>query len=429
MENDEPGHWVDGGAMTRLSRLVRRCGPATPFAAGLLPAGLMLAVVAGPLVYPAWLAARTRHRPEPTPPRAENLPSLSVVVPAYREHAVIAAKVDDVLVNGYPGGLEVLVVADDAPTASAARATGARVLTGHQRLGKAAALDRGVAAAAGDVIVMSDANTVLRPGSLANLARWFADDAVGAVAGEKRVQGDGEGAYWRYESWLKRRESRLGSTIGMVGELAAVRRAAWRPLPADVTVDDLWIALDAIEGGWRVVYEPEAIAVESAPDNAREAWERRTRIVAGTFDLLWRRRHLLVRRDVVAVQLWGHKLLRQSLGPLAHAALALLALRRARRSRGAAAVVAAHLVGAAAAVAQLTGRAVPRPLAVAGQVVFLQAVAIAGLLRYLRGERPAVWAKPQRPPGLPDVFAGRRDRDADRAVDRIDLDAGLRFGA
>ncbi len=382
----------------------------------LLPAGLVLAVAAGPLLYPAWLAARTRHRPDATPPPAEVLPVLSVVVPAYREQAVIADKVADLLANGYPGALEILVVADDPQTADAARAVGVRVLEGHDRRGKSAALERGVAAARGDVIVMSDANTVLRPGSLAALARWFADDGVGAVAGEKHVEGQGEGIYWRYESWLKRRESRLGSTIGLVGELAAIRRSAWRPLPVDVAVDDLWIALYALEAGWRVVYEPAAVALETAAENWRDSWERRTRVVAGTFDVLWRRRRLLVRRDVIAVQMWGHKLLRQSLGPLAHVVVVALALRRARHSTPASLVLGGHLAAGAAAVGLLTGRDVPRAAALGGQVVFLHAVALAGLVRYLRGDRPAVWSKPERTGGLPDISSGGSAADCSRGA-------------
>ena len=326
---------------------------------------------------------------------------LSVVVPAYREQSVVGEKVADVMANGYPGLFEVIVVADDQATAAAARLTGAQVIEGHSRQGKSAALSRGVEAATGEVIVMTDANTVLWPGSLAALVRWFGDPSIGAVAGEKQVEGQGEGLYWRYESWLKRREFRLGVTVALVGELAAVRRSCWRPVPADVAIDDLWIALDALEEGWRVAYEPDAVAVEVSAESVRDTWERRTRVVAGTFDLMWRRRRLLVRRDLVAAELWGHKLLRQSVGPLAHTVGLALALRRARRSTVAAGVVGAHGVGLVAVAALLTGRAVPRIAAVGGEVLFLHAVAVAGMVRYARGDRPAVWRKPERTGGLP----------------------------
>lgn len=382
----------------------------------LLSAALTLAVAAGPVGYPAWLAVKTWRLGDQMPPVVEDWPTLSVVVPAYREQGVIGGKVADLLANGYPGELEVVVVADDRATAAVAVTTSARVIEAHDRRGKAAALNRGVAAAAGEVIVMTDANTVLTPSSLTALVRWFADSSVGAVAGEKQVESMGEGVYWRYESWLKRREFRLGSTVGLVGELAAVRRSAWSPLPIDVAVDDLWIALDVLGRGWRVAYEPKAVALEAAAEQWEETWERRTRVVAGTFDLIWRRRSLLVRADFVAAELWGHKLLRQSVGPLAHLLGIVLALRASRRSAAAAAVVTGHVAGTAAAVALVTERTVPRVAAVGGEVLFLQTVAIGGLARYLRGDRPALWIKPERKGGLPIVHDGRPFDDGPSGV-------------
>lgn len=367
---------------------------------------LGLCVAAGPVLYPAWLAVATRRTAPAEPPEPPSWPELSVLVPAYREAGVIAGKVADVLANGYLGPLHVVVVAEDEETAQAAKATCARVVSPAARLGKAEALNRAVAAAAGEVLVLTDANTLLRPGSLAALARWFADPRVGAVAGEKQVVGRGESAYWRYESWLKRRESRLGSTVALVGELAAVRRRLWRRLPADVSVDDLWIALDVLDSGHVVRYEPAAVAFETPDDGWRPTWERRTRVVAGTFDLLWRRRALLVRPNQVTAQLWGHKLLRQSLGPVAHLLLLGIAARHARASLLARTVVAGHLVAGAGGVALLAGRPVPRALAVPGQLLFLQAVAIGGLLRYLRGDRPALWQKPPRRTSLPRLDGG-----------------------
>ncbi|HYN89398.1 MAG TPA: hypothetical protein VER55_12755, partial [Ardenticatenaceae bacterium] len=241
----------------------------------------------------------------------------------------------------------------------------------------------------------------------ASMVRWFADPSIGAVAGEKQVEGQGEGLYWRYESWLKRREFRLGTTVALVGELAAVRRSRWQPVPVDVAIDDLWIALDALEGGSRVAYEPDAVAVELAGASGRDTWERRTRVVAGTFDLLWRRRRLLVRRDLVAAELWGHKLLRQSVGPLAHTLGLALALRRSRRSIIAASVVGAHGVGLATVLAMLAGRTLPRIAAVGGEVLFLHAVAVAGTVRYARGDRPAIWSKPERTGELPHLASRR----------------------
>lgn len=363
----------------------------------------------GHLVYPAWLALATRRLPELPPPVPADWPPISVVVPAYKEAGLIADKVADVRGDGYPGTLEVVIVADDPDTAEAARGLPARLVEAPQRLGKAEALNRGVQACAHDIIVMTDANTRLVPGSLGRLVRWFEDPAVGAVAGEKQVVGGGQGAYWAYESFLKRRESRRGTAFGLVGELGAVRRSAWRRLPGDLVVDDLWIALDVVAGGSRIHYEPQAVALEHPSVNFADEWERRTRVVCGVLDVLVRRRSMLVPgRSPVASALWGHRLLRSSAGPLAHVLLLVRAL-RARRHRGPARLfLGAHLVGAAAIAGQARGAALPAPLRILAQVLFLQVVALGGLRRYVTHDRPARWPKAERAGFVAAQDAGQR---------------------
>jgi cellulose synthase/poly-beta-1,6-N-acetylglucosamine synthase-like glycosyltransferase len=324
---------------------------------------------------------------------------LSVIIPAYREEAVIAAKLENIKANGYPGDVQVVVVADDSATAEAAKGNGAKVLEPEERLGKAEALNRGVAAASNDVLIVTDADARLTPGSLEALVRWFDDPAVGAVAGEKQVAGKGQRLYWRFESWLKRRESRLGKTLGLFGELAAVRRQSYRELPADTPVDDLWMGLDVLEAGDVVRYESAAVAEEDPAPSLREEWERRTRIQAGQLDLFWRRRRLLVPGESpIAGELWGHKLVRSFFGPLAHFALLVLALRSMRRSRLGAAFVAGHAVGVTAIARERMGAHPSTPARAAGLVIFLQATALGGVVRYARGDRPAIWPKPERPP-------------------------------
>ena len=181
------------------------------------------------------------------------------------------------------------MVADGDPeTAAAAERAGARALTGPERLGKSQALNRGFEEADTPIVVISDANNRLVPGALAAAVEHFADPHVGAVAGEKIEDdgGGGESLYWRFESWLKQREDRLGTTIGLVGELAAIRPTAWRPIPADVAIDDLWTALDINEQGYRVAYEPRARALDPAAGSLSAQWERRTRIVSGALHVI-----------------------------------------------------------------------------------------------------------------------------------------------
>jgi cellulose synthase/poly-beta-1,6-N-acetylglucosamine synthase-like glycosyltransferase len=355
---------------------------------------LIALAAAGPIGYPLWLAARTRNRMLPLPPEPRVWPGMTVVVPAYLESSIIAAKLDDIDAAEYPGELEVIVVADDPQTADASRRPGVRVIEPETREGKAAALNRGVAAASWPIVVATDANAMLIPGSLCALARWFADPTVGAVAGEKRIAGGHEGAYWRFEAFLKRRESLLGGTIGLVGELAAIRRETYRPLPTDLAVDDLWMALDVIDSGQRIVYEPEAAAREDPSADWREDWERRTRVVSGALDVLWRRREMLrPSRGPVAAQLWGHRLIRQSLGPIAHLLLLVLSVVRAHRSRLAVSAVIGHAIAGRALYRTMHGRQVSGLERIAAQLLFLHAVAFGGMVRYARRDRPALWPK------------------------------------
>ncbi|MBE3205039.1 MULTISPECIES: glycosyltransferase family 2 protein [Parafrankia] len=402
---------------------------ARAFGKGVAIAALGATAVYGHVLYPAYIGYRSRGLTPSQPEDPEVWPGLSVVVSAYREAAVIGTKLDELTGTDYPGQMEIVVVADDAETAAAARRPGVRVLSSGERLGKARAVNRGVAAASHDVVVLTDANAVLAPHALRAAARHFTDETVGAVAGEKQVDdpAGAQGFYWKFESWLKQCESATGATIGVVGEMLAFRRKAFRPLPGDTAVDDAWLALDILESGLRVVYEPEAYSIEtSAPDYDAE-WERRTRIVAGNLDMLWRRREALVPGALpVTAQLWGHRLVRSSFGPMAHVALVALAVPAARHSWGARLFLVGNAAGAASAGVLMRGGTPPGPSRLVAQVFFLQAVALGGVRRFLAHDRPAVWPKPERQapaaaqsptqlPSAPEAASGPASTPASRA--------------
>jgi poly-beta-1,6-N-acetyl-D-glucosamine synthase len=363
-----------------------------------LVAGLTLSAAAGHVLYPAGLALASRGRDRREVPDPELWPAVTVVVPAYLEVGVIGRKVADIRANCYPGEVEVLVVADgDAETAAAARDAGARVELLSQRMGKSQALNRGVAAASHECIVLTDANNQLGGDALKHLVRRLLEPGVGAVAGEKLEGSGGELAYWRFEAWVKRNESRIGTTLGLDGGLCAVRRSAWRPIPTDVSNDDFWVALDMMERGLRVTYEPRAVVLEESIGELKLSWERRTRVLGGGLWVIWRKRALLhPRHGFVSIQVWGHKLWRSTAGPVSHVLLLLLAARRARSSPLARLFVAAHLAAAAAVPAQEAGLRLPLAARVGAQVLYLQAVALGGLVRCLRGDRVLRWAKPAR---------------------------------
>ncbi|MFB9377491.1 glycosyltransferase [Kineococcus gynurae] len=369
-----------------------------------LALALGVSAAVGHVIYPLALdAVARRRRPAPVAVPAA-WPPVTVLVPAYLEAGVIADKIDNIAKNGYQGEVETLVVADgDAETARVAEAAGARVLHLTERHGKSQALNKGMAAASHELVVISDANSELEYDAIGYLVSALLPEHNGAVAGEKLEGTGGELAYWRFESWIKRNEARLGTTLGLDGGLFAIRRSAYEPIPTDISNDDFWIALDLMERGWHVGYEPRAQMREETIGSLKLSWERRTRVLGGGLWVMWRKRAMLgpasvldSRRRAVATQVWGHKLWRSTVGPLSHAALLGVALASARRSRTARLFLAGHAVAGAALVAQQHDRPVPLPGRIAAQVLYLQIVAFGGMRRCLRGDRVLRWDKPAR---------------------------------
>src|SRR5690606_23893730 len=133
-----------------------------------------------------------------------------------------------------------------------------------------------------------------RPDALRYLVQPLADPEVGLVSGSKtvvrdpHVVGDGEGAYWRYEAFVRRAETQTGSTVAVVGEILAIRRNLYTDIPLDVVLDDAYLCLAVLRAGHRVVYAERAVSVEAPSASRRDELERRRRIGAGRFQLLCR---------------------------------------------------------------------------------------------------------------------------------------------
>lgn len=272
--------------------------------------------------YPLFITVLARWRPRPH--RKENiLPAVSLIIPAYNEEAVIKEKLENALALDYPKErMEIIVVADGSTDRTVEIVQsfadrGVQLLFQPERRGKIAAMNRAVPYAKGEILVFSDANAMMEPKSLKILVRNFADVNVGCVSGEKRVRADqrvqaqGESAYWRYESAIKRAESLVNTTIGAVGEFFAIRRDLYRPLREDSIIEDFVLSMQLVMDGWRVIYEPEAVAWEEASPSLRAEWERRARNCAGGFQAVGRLGRLFSPRyGFIAFQFLSHKLLR-----------------------------------------------------------------------------------------------------------------------
>ncbi len=394
--------------------------------------------------YPAllWLLARLRPRPtrqgEGLPPAASP-PPLSLIIAAYNEAEVIAAKIENSLALDYPPDrLEILVVADGsndgtAEIVAAYAARGVRLLHQPQRQGKSAAINRAAAQARGDILVFSDANAFYLPDALRMLVRHFADAQVGGVTGQKTIRSsvsvtlpsvsvtlpsvsvmlpsdsqlpaggvsESSSLYWRYESAIKQWESAIGSTAGVVGEMMAVRHSLFQPIPLDVINDDAYLAVRLCAQGARVVYEPAAVCWETAAESSQDEQIRRRRITAGRFQLLFRPRLWPWRSPWMIFALISHKFLRLLLpffllGALVSSALAVWRGLGGRLLRLALAGQAA--VGALAAWGawqEQTGRRGRMP-ALAYFLLSSNWATVQGLVRYLRGQQTVLWQKAQR---------------------------------
>ena len=237
--------------------------------------------------------------------RSERLPRASLLLAAYNEEKVIERTLRNCLAVDYPREcLEILVGSDGSSDGTDAivrrfEGQGVRLLRFDERRGKLAVVRDCVAQARGDILVFSDANTLLEPDSVRSLVRHFDNPKVGAVCGELRlVHPDGasadEGAYWRYELVLKILESRLDSVLGANGAIYAMRRELFPAMTARLITEDFIIPMKVRSRGFRVLYDPEAVALETAPAGVEDEFRRRVRIGAGNWQALWYCRDLLL---------------------------------------------------------------------------------------------------------------------------------------
>lgn len=290
-----------------------------------LSVGMILYTYAG---YPLLVAGLAQLRRKPVP-REVPLPSITLLIAAYNEEAVIAHKLDNALAINYPPDkLQVIVAADGSDDSTAEIVKnyadqGVELSYHPQRGGKMAAINRAMENAQGEIIVFSDANNLYTANALRALAAPFSSQDVGGVVGAKKVfsggspVGESESLYWRYEAFLKEHETRLGCCTAAAGEIFAMRRVLFKRPPEGIINDDFYLMAKIIRRGFNVVYAPEAQSYESVSLSAEDEIQRRARIVAGRYQAM-RLAHKLLpwKRPLVTWQMVSHKFLRP-LVPLA----------------------------------------------------------------------------------------------------------------
>ncbi len=329
-------------------------------------------------------------------PLADELPRVTAVIAAYNEQDVIAQRIANLRSLDYPAQrLQVIVASDGSSdtTAQRARAAGADLVLELARGGKIRAQDAAVTQASGELLVFSDANATWQPDALRRLVSAFVDPAVGYVCGDVRFLDAGgtnqEGLYWRYEMWLRRMESALGSVTSGNGAIYATRRDSYLNVDP-LAGHDLSFPFNMVKRGWRAIYVTEARATEKMAPTIEGEFARKRRMARRTWPTVFTSGLLSPRgySPLYALMIFSHRILRY-LVPFLHGLA--LAANIALVGRGPIYIATLALQALLLVAAVLAPLVPARPLLVARYYVVTNWALAAGLWDWLRGERSPVW--------------------------------------
>jgi glycosyltransferase involved in cell wall biosynthesis len=342
---------------------------------------------------------------ESLPADTDARPSVSLIVAAYNEQEVIAAKVSNALALDYPRELVEVIVACDGctdETARCARQAGADVVLDLPRGGKIRAQDTAVRSAGGEIVAFSDANALWEPAALRALIGAFDDPQVGYACGQVRfVQSDQgtnatnqEGLYWRYEMAVRAYESRLRSITAGNGAIYATRRDAYLVVDP-IMGHDLSFPFNMVKRGWRAVYVPQAKATEKMVPSIEGEFARKRRMMSHAWPIVLRGGMLSPRGYGLGygLMILSHRILRYAT-PALHAVALLANLLLVIDGAGVLYTVTLALQLALLAAAALGGSLRARPLLVARYYVLTTASLAAGLWDWLRHGTAAGWDAP-----------------------------------
>ena len=247
-----------------------------------------------PLLLTIW--AMTRRRPLI---RRYCTPPVTIVIAAWNEERHIAARIENCLQQVYPHErLEIIVVSDGSTdeTSSIVRSFAARgvcLVELETRMGKAVALNVGVAAAHGEIVVFADARQSFSTTAVRELVANFSDPSVGAVSGELILESttagptaEGVGLYWTIEKWIRQKEASIDSIVGATGAIYAIRRHLFEALPPGTILDDLLTPMRIVMRGFRIVFEGRALAFDRVSHDYSSEFKRKVRTLAGNYQAI-----------------------------------------------------------------------------------------------------------------------------------------------
>ncbi|MFZ4056706.1 MAG: glycosyltransferase family 2 protein [Ferruginibacter sp.] len=341
-------------------------------------------------------------------------PEVTLVIPCFNEADIVQDKLNNSRALDYPSAkLHIVFITDGSTDESETllkSISGIDVLHENRRAGKTAAENRAMLYVKTPVVIFTDANTMLNKEAVRNIVRHFADEKVGCVSGEKRIMTDkldsasaaGEGIYWKYESFLKKLDSELYSAVGAAGELVAFRTSLYRDLPEDTLLDDFMQSMQMAAAGYKIVYEPEAYAAETASASVGEELKRKVRICAGGWQSINRLSGKLnfLSTPLLYFQYISHRVLRWTVTPFLLILMlvlnVLLALQGNLFYQILLVAQVLFYIAATAGYILENKRLRFKPLFVPYYFVIMNYAVLAGLKRYASGQQKATWDKAQR---------------------------------
>jgi len=343
----------------------------------------------------------------------EFLPDVTLVVPCYNEADIIKEKVLNSLGLEYPKEkLKIFFITDgsnDNFKEVLLEFPQVKLLHDERRAGKTAAENRAMKFVNSPIVVFTDANTILNNKAIKNIVRHFSNENVGCVSGEKRVlveQEDsassaGEGMYWKYESFLKKMDSKLYSAVGAAGELVAFRSDLYQDLPEDTILDDFMQSLLIASDGYRIVYEPDAYAMETGSDSTGEELKRKIRISAGGWQSMKRLFFKITpfNHPILFFQYLSHRVLRWTITPFLLILIFVINFFLLNQGMIYQLLMACQLFFYAAALLGyfLESRKLRvKILFVPFYFCMMNYAVVAGLIRFLKGSQKSTWEKAKR---------------------------------
>jgi biofilm PGA synthesis N-glycosyltransferase PgaC len=266
-------------------------------------------------------------------------PFVSIVMVVRNEERVLQAKLRNLLELDYPEAqLEIVVVSDGSTDGTEgilrepARSPKVHAVFNQLSRGKAAGLNDAFKVAHGEIVVFTDARQKIEAGGLRVLVESFADPQVGCVSGELMLgdphageQARGMGLYWRIEKTVRELESASGSVVGATGAFYGVRRELLHPIPPQTLLDDVYIPMEVVRAGKRVVFESRARAWDLPDQGSEREFARKVRTLSGNYQLLQMQPWLLTGANPIRFEFVSHKILRLAVPFALLAALAACA--------------------------------------------------------------------------------------------------------